>query len=329
VLVGICFFLVLTACSPKDAEDVVQELQDRSESMESYISHGKLVIHTGQKPQEIDVEVWYKKPNYYRVALKNKDKNITQILLKNDEGVYVITPHLKKSYRFQSDWPATSGQVYIYQTILKSIIDDPERQFSIANQEYRFDVAPTMYMHRAWAKQRVYLDQEFLPKKVDVFDENNQLVLSMTYDRFQLNASFDKDAFDTKRNMETPEGSKETVAQPQQREIEAVTPGYIPDGTQLVDEQTITTDTGPMVIMRFKGKQSFTLTQRYPVAVEASSMMQGNPVQIDDSLGVLLEMQGKKRLTWVQDGVEFELIGNLSTDEMKQIALSVADQPKK
>jgi outer membrane lipoprotein-sorting protein len=133
--------VALIGCGMKDAKEVVNDLSKRSEEMNSYISHGKLMIQTGNEPQEIDVEVWYKKPHFYRVALKNLKKDITHILLRNDEGVYVITPNLKKSYRFQSDWPESSGQIYLYQSIMDSIIDDQKRQFQTNKEEYLFEVA--------------------------------------------------------------------------------------------------------------------------------------------------------------------------------------------
>src|SRR5690606_26064441 len=117
---------------------------------------------------EYEVEVWYKKPHYYRVSLKNTKKDVTQILLRNDEGVYVLTPHLEKSFRFQSDWPENGGQVYLYQSLLNSIIDDTSRKMIPSEKTYQFEVLADYSQNQAMNKQRIWLDKDYHPEKVEV-----------------------------------------------------------------------------------------------------------------------------------------------------------------
>jgi outer membrane lipoprotein-sorting protein len=325
----LCLLLVLTACGPKDSEDVVEDLADRSQHLTSYRSHGTMIIHNGQQPQVIDMEVWYKKPNLYRVALTNPKKNITQILLKNQNGVYVLTPHLKKSFRFQSDWPANSGQVYLYQSILQNVIADQKRQFSKENNNYKFEVAANSEFHRTWVKQQIWLDKDYFPKQVNILDENNRVMVQVKYDQFKLDPKFDKDAFETQRNLQaSTSDSKETLANMPQT-LSAVTPGYLPSGSRLVDEETIKGANGDVVIMRFSGKQPFTLTQRLAVSKEVSTSMLGEPVDLSDATGVWMTFVDQPHLSWTADGKDFELIGNLPKDEMQKIANSLANQTEK
>lgn len=325
----------LVACGTKDSKEIVSDLSKRSEDMESYISHGKMTIQTGQEPQEYEVEVWYKKPHYYRVALKNLKKDIVQILLKNDDGVYVLTPHLKKSFRFQSDWPASSGQVYLYQTILASIIDDQKRRFQAGDKEYQFEVEAKYTLNQNFFIQRIWLDRDLYPKRVDVLNKDREVMVKMEFDRFKADASFDKDAFDMQRNLNSmPDQSQQTMAkakgtEQKQKPVETLTPAYIPQESRLVDEQTIESPNGPVVIMRYKGEKSFTLTQRHPQAIEASLPIFGKPMELEQTIGVLLEMDQNKRLTWTQNGTDFELLGNLTTEEMVRIANSLENVPTK
>ncbi len=115
----------------KDAGAVVKDLDRVINKLDSYQGSGTMVLHTGQQPQEYQVEVWYQNPHYYRIALTNEKKDITQIVLKkNDEGVFVLTPHLNKSFRFQSEWPEKQGQVYLFQSLAHSILNDNDRQFT-------------------------------------------------------------------------------------------------------------------------------------------------------------------------------------------------------
>jgi outer membrane lipoprotein-sorting protein len=326
----ICLMLLAVAgCGVKDEQDVVSELAQRTEKMESYISHGKMTILTSSEPQVYDIEVWYKKPSFYRVSIKNVKKNITQIILRNDEGVFVLTPHLKKSFRFQSDWPQTNGQIYLYQSIIQSIIDDEERMFQAEKKTYQLEVSAKYPFNQEAAKQKIWLDSKLLPTRLEVLSEQNQKLMQVQFDRFQLDASFDDDAFDTERNMkDLPSAEKQVVApaDPEKNELASVLPGYIPEKSHLVSEQTIQTPDGPVQIMRFQGEKSFTLTQRKPQAVATSLPLMGKPVELKSAIGVLLESGEMKRLAWTYQGMEFEMIGKLAEEEMVKIANSTFDQ---
>jgi outer membrane lipoprotein-sorting protein len=325
----LCLFLLLTACGPKDSKDVIDDLTDRSQHLESYSSHGTMTINNGQEPQSIDIEVWYQKPNLYRVALTNTKKNITQILLKNKNGVYVLTPHLKKSFRFQSDWPLNSGQVYLYQSILQNVITDPKRHFQAEKNDYRFEVATNNDYHRTWVKQQIWLDQDYLPKRVHILDENNQVMVRVKYDRFKLNTTFDKDAFEMERNLQgAPENTKQTLAD-SPKTLSAITPGYLPKGSRLIDEETIQGLKGPVVIMRFMGKHPFTLTQRLAKGKEVSTSLKGDLMDLHETAGVWMEIANQQHLSWTVNGKDFELVGKLPIDEMQKIANSVLNQTEK
>ena len=55
----------------------------------AYKLDGKLEIVNNEDVYNYDTEVSYKKDNYYKVLLTNKANDHTQIILKNDDGVYV------------------------------------------------------------------------------------------------------------------------------------------------------------------------------------------------------------------------------------------------
>ena len=68
--------------------------------------------------------------------LQNAKKDQSQIILRNEEGVFVLTPALNKSFRFQSDWPQNSSQAYLYESLVRDILQDKknltfEKQISI------------------------------------------------------------------------------------------------------------------------------------------------------------------------------------------------------
>ncbi len=215
------FSLVLSACGTKDAESVVKELDKFVSSMESYQGSGTMTLHTGQQPLTYGVEVSYQKPNHYRIKLTNEEKDITQIVLRNDEGVFVLTPKLNKVFRFQSDWPQSQGQVYLFQTLANSIIVDNSRQFATNEDAYVFDVMAN-YNSGALARQKIWLDKDDLsPRQVEVSDTNANVMVDVKFDKFSFGPKFDKSVFETEANMKAEaapsgaDGDAPTAATPE------------------------------------------------------------------------------------------------------------------
>lgn len=86
--------------------------------MKSYQAEAKLSIKTGNEPQEYKVEIWHKEPSL-SCEFAECEKDQSQIILRNEEGVFVLTPALNKSFRFQSDWPQNSSQAYLYESLVR------------------------------------------------------------------------------------------------------------------------------------------------------------------------------------------------------------------
>ncbi|MBD2847791.1 DUF4367 domain-containing protein [Paenibacillus sp. IB182496] len=211
IVVGVS--VLLAGCGAKDAESVVKDLSKSVSDMESYQGKGTMTLHTGQEPLQYQVEVWYQKPEYYRIALTNTQKDITQIVLRNDDGVFVLTPRLNKSFRFQSDWPENQGQVYLYQTLVQSIVLDNSRQFVAEKDAYVFDVMAN-YQNGSLARQKIWLDKKaYAPRQVQVSDANGAVMVEVKFDEFSFDPKFGKDAFDMQRNMSAA-GQQQSGEQP-------------------------------------------------------------------------------------------------------------------
>ncbi|CAK4824575.1 unnamed protein product [Aphanomyces euteiches] len=194
--------MVLAGCGKKDAGSVVNDLDQLVGKMDSYQASGTMTLQTGQEPQDYQVEVWYKSKNYYRISLVNEKKDISQIVLRNDEGVFVLTPHLNKSFRFKSDWPENQGQVYLYQSLVQSIVADKARQFTVDNGAYVFDVTANYQNASNLARQRIWLNKKnYAPQHVEVSDANANIKVIVDFKQFVFGKKFDKDSFDMKRNM--------------------------------------------------------------------------------------------------------------------------------
>lgn len=225
--------LALAGClgGKKDAGAVVKDLDKQVEKLESYTSTGTMTLHTGTEPQEYQVEVSFQKPSYYRISLSNDKKDISQIVLKNDDGVFVLTPHLNKSFRFQSDWPKNQGQVYLYESLVNSIDQDKDRQFTTDGDSYVFDVLAN-YSNSSLSRQKIWINKKsFAPQTVEIYDAQNKPVVVMNFNDFKFNESFEKDYFDMQRNMTSARITLPTMGLETQKETAAAQTGTSTQGT--------------------------------------------------------------------------------------------------
>ena len=120
-LLVLCIFIV--GCGKNNDKSIKDDLIKKINNLKSYQLSGKLEVVNNDDVFNYNVEVNYKDKDYYRVSLKNLANNHEQIILRNDDGVYVVTPSLNKSFKFQSDWPYNNSQAYL----LKNIVSDMEK----------------------------------------------------------------------------------------------------------------------------------------------------------------------------------------------------------
>lgn len=336
LLVMLVSALVLTGCGTKSEEKVVEDLRAKLNQSESYRSHATMNIQSGEAEHQYDIEVWYQPPHYYRVALKNTGKDVSQIILRNDEGVFVLTPQSDKFFRFQSSWPDAHGQPYLYKTLMQNIVEDDGRQFEAVEDGYVFDVTADYKQNQALKQQRIQLNKKYEPEQMALLDADGKPLVEVTFDEFRTDVNFDSDAFDKDRNMtDWGEGAAAAAATPDEENDEAEgdaqtdqigtwVPEWQPEGSELASEHKVATPGGEGILLRYEGEVPFTLLQQpTKSAVPVMANAVGEPVQLRDTVGVLLEQGDQKQLNWTLDGVDFQLTGALANEEMMKLADSL------
>ncbi|GED16330.1 outer membrane lipoprotein-sorting protein [Aneurinibacillus migulanus] len=328
-VVFLLLFSALVGCGPKSSGDVAQDLTKQVEKMSGYKSKASLSVQTGKAPQEYEVEVWYKKPNFYRISLTSKQRNITQIILRNNEGVFVLTPHLNKSFRFQSEWPEKHGQVYLYESLAKSIVNDTARKFQGEGEQYTFEVKAD-YQNRSLTSQKITLNKSLEPVRVDVMDTNMNPMVTVQYSSFDLNPKFDADAFDKERNMQAAILDSVPVlagatTKKHEDSFGVIEPNYLPKGVTLKGIEKVNDEEGMQIVLKYEGERPFNLIESKSKATTVN-LVTGEPVDLGYTVGVVVG-DAKKTLRWDYDGVEYMLSsGDLPVEEMAEIAKSMFNQ---
>src|SRR5690242_6406019 len=196
------FLLALSACGEKSQQDVTDALDAKVQEMAGYKSDAKMTLNTGKDAQVYDVEIWHSKPMYYRVNLKNAEKDQSQMILRNKEGVFVLTPALNKSFRFQSDWPQNSSQAYLYESLIKDIVADKEAKFTSTKDYYIFETKTRYQNNSMLPFQEIKLNKSDLsPAVVKVMDPDRNTLVTVEFSKVKFNADLNNADFDMKKNM--------------------------------------------------------------------------------------------------------------------------------
>ena len=165
--------LCLTGCGSLSDKEIKDNFIKDIESLKSYYMEGSLKLINNDDSYEYDVEVSYQKEDNYKVSLNNKGNNYEQIILKNKEGVYVITPSLNKSFKFQSDWPDNNSQSYLLGSVVNDLKKDNEYKFTQKDSDYIYTVKTNYPNNPKYTKQNIILDKNYNLKKVEVQDDKN------------------------------------------------------------------------------------------------------------------------------------------------------------
>ena len=193
IILFICCLLI-TGCS--DTKNIKKNFVNRVDGANSYKLNGTLSINNNDDVYNYSVEVGYKKDDYYKVTLRNKANNHVQIILKTDDGVYVLTPSLNKSFKFQSDWPYNNSQIYLLDAISSDIKNDKDSEISKKDNKYFLMTKVNYSNNSRLIKQKLEFDEEFNLSKVIVYDKDGIEVMTMKFDKIKLNCKFSKEYFD-------------------------------------------------------------------------------------------------------------------------------------
>lgn len=359
------FLLSLVGCGKYGEDDIINDLKKKVEKADSYRIVGVLEITNNDDTYQYDVDASYKEEDNYRVGLTNKANNHEQIILKNEEGVYVITPSLNKSFKFQSDWPKNNSQIYLLGSLLEDITNDKDRTFEEINGQYVFTTKVNYPNNSQLVKQKITLDKDLNIKTVEVLNSNDIPQMIMTFNSIDWNSDFNDDYFDlnsivdkielnnegTKNNdvtenNETETNKKETndtgesnangtdkkeengTKSTEQSSVidDIIYPLYIPTGTSLTEQEKVSKTDGERIILTFDGEKPFLLVEETSCIDEEFSVI---PTFGEPyMLADTIGALTENSITWSSNGIDYYIVSDaMSQLELIEIASSISAIP--
>ena len=308
---------VFTGCSKYNESSIKNDLNKNINNIKGYHLVGKLDVYNGDNTYRYKVESSYYKDKY-RVSLINRKNNHEQIIIKNDDAVYVLNPNLNKSYKFQSRWPENSSQIYLLQSLLGDINNDKNMKLVKKKDSYIIETKLAYSNNKNLVKEKIYLDKNLDINKVEVFDENDNLQMRFKIEELDKKAVFNNKYFDINENMNTDtEETKETI-----KEIDdTIYPMYLPSGTYLSSEETVSKTDGERIILTFSGETPFIMVQETVNLDKEVMSVSGDPEFITDTVGAISD----NSIEFISNGIEYYISSEtMSSNEMMQVAESLS-----
>jgi len=320
VFMGLVVFM--TACGEKSQEQITDKLTKQVTELDSYSAVAEMTMNTGQEEQKYVIDVLYKADHFYRIHLQNaNDQGESQRIIKNDDGVFVLTPEQEKTFKFQSDWPENGSQAYLYQSLVNDVLKDAGASFHASEDYYVYHVAANYQNSHQLPRQEIFFNKKTLsPALVNVYDQDEDTIVSVQFKEFKFNPELSLSEFEVEEN------AAESIAELDERsedvEFEVLYP-LETLGAELTDQKEVYLDDGKRILMVFSGEKNFTLVQERRMAEASFSEVYDVKGELLH-LGSLLAGISDSSVEWTANGVEYYLASEeLSKEELIEIAMSV------
>ena len=217
--------LLLVACGTNSKDDVLKKTSNKWTTSKGYELDATMDIKTGAEPRTYDVNVWHTKPDFYRVSVNQQGEDSSQMIIRNEDGVFVVTPSLKKTYKFQSDWPKQNSQGYLIGALAEDLKADKNAKMTESDKAYVFETKTRNNHSKMLPYQQIYIDKKtLLPTKASILNDAKEEQVLITFKKISIGTArksseyavedfTKKDTADTKATNSTEKSSDQAKEQ--------------------------------------------------------------------------------------------------------------------
>lgn len=293
-------------------------LQQTLGSLNSYLLEGVMEVAEGEDTKSYDVSVKYLKQDdqdYFRVAMKDSGMNQEQEIIRNAEGVFVVTPTLNQIFKFQGNWPSNSLKPYLLQS-MREIAADESAQIEQTEEGYQISAGVTYPNNRNFTQQEMVFSDDLKIKSVQIFDDDHVLQMKMLFSKVDYEPGLTAEDFQVPQQLE-----KETAAEPITDEDLPLMPMET-FGAVLSNSSVVENDGKVQYVLEYTGEKNFIIVEEVAESEETTQtiIMSGSLV---DGLNMVGRYDGN-HMTSVINSVRYTIYSDdLSEEEMSAVLQSM------
>ena len=315
--------LLLFGCSPSTDLEALDTFDNKISKLKEYHLEGELSIYDNEENYKYDVMVDYLN-NLYLVKMINKDNKHEQIILKSNDGLYVITPSLNKSFKFDSNWPDNSSQSYILSALLNDLRNG-SASINSNNDGYIIETKVNYPNNSSLKYEKIYLDHKCNLTKVEVFDENDTIRISLGVNKLDYKTTLKENDFVLDNYIKNEDCTENCNNENSVSKIEsAIYPLFVPVNTYLSSSEIINDSDSSRAIITFSGDKNYVLVEELANVYLDHEIIPvyGEPIMLNDTIAAM----SSNSLNWTSNGVNYYLASDdLTTSEMVSIAQSLTN----
>lgn len=293
-------------------------LQQTLGSLNSYLLEGVMEVAEGEDTKSYDVSVKYLKQDdqdYFRVAMKDSGMDQEQEIIRNAEGVFVVTPTLNQIFKFQGNWPSNSLKPYLLQS-MREIAADESAQIEQTEEGYQISAGVNYPNNRNFTQQEMVFSDDLKIKSVQIFDDDHVLQMKMFFSKVDYEPGLTAEDFQVPQQLE-----KETAAEPITDEDLPLMPMET-FGAVLSNSSVVENDGKVQYVLEYTGEKNFTIVEEVAESEETTQtiIMSGSLV---DGLNMVGRYDGN-HMTSVINSVRYTIYSDdLSEEEMSAVLQSM------
>jgi len=304
VLIGLGIYKIFFS-----GDTMKDKIENISDSLNSYKLEANMELTNGEEKRNFNVVVLYLKEgdnDLFKVSLLDTSINQEQILLRNKDGVYVLTPSLNKAHKFNSSWPLNSVKPYIYQSLLETF--DGDYKIEKLNDGFVI-VSDISYKNSPlYTKQEIKFSTDLKPVWVNLYNDKGEVVVRVNFTKVEVNNEIDKSSFEVKENIEN---SRENISSDESVNGSVDLP-YMLTGSDLnislKDSVVANVDNEELHMLVYSGDNDFTVIEKVSEEYDEIKILESNGEIVLTINGFAILENNK--VNYDYNGVEITIYGD-------------------
>ena len=319
ILIGvIAGVLVVTAVFVFKPDSFEKKVDKVKNNIESYKIIGDMEVNSNNEYKTYEIiSEWQKieDKEYFKVTMTDKGVNQQQIILKNDEGVFVITPSLNQVFKFKGEWPSNSAKPYLLQSLFE-IVSDEKTSVSKDGDDYLVEAVASYPSAENLVRQVIRFSKDIKPINLSAYTNDNNCELSMKFNSVEYGVEFEPDYF------MVPSEVSNTITSSYLQEYDLPLYPLAVFDSKLTNSIVSDIEGVSQHVLEFSGEREFTVTQNLKSPNEQLVIKEIDE-QLIESLGVI-GYYDENKLTVVSSNLETTVYStDLSIEEMLSVVQSM------
>ena len=308
VIAGLLAFGIVKLVQNKSS-NVEKNALETLEKLDSYYMEASMDFYKGEDTRSYIVKVSYQKTeetDLFRVSMYDKAINQEQIIIKNQDGVYVLTPALNQAYKFKGDWPLNGHKPYLYQSMIETMQGTCD--ISKLDDGYLVTSTPDFKNMPSWTRQEMKLTKDYKPIWVHIYDNNNDVAVKIGFSKVEFNSTFADNYFNVQENMSESRVNLDTTTSSTMEDLPLYPVNADIDAT-LKEVSNITVNGVTQVMLTYSGNENFTVIESTVKGFEEyyEQEVNGQIVDIYGVIGYAVSNDNINKLYFTYNGVSYQL----------------------